>query len=153
MQGLSDLLTRLKVEQQLEALIAAKPRRAIWNSAITSKPGGKYRGCWRCCKRFWRAKRGTLAEFERLLDRALENLSLGLIPPTVDQVLVSSVTRSRVPELDAVFVLGVLEGQMPKVLPEDPILSDAQRKRLTSRPRNWGRAAQIASLRGPISNC
>lgn len=70
----------------------------------------------------------TLAEFERLLNSALEQLTLGLIPPTVDQVLVSSVTRSRVPEMEAVFVLGAVEGSFPKVVEENPILSDAQRQ-------------------------
>jgi len=70
----------------------------------------------------------TLEEFERLLATALQTLTLGLIPPTVDQVLVSSVTRSRVPELRVAFLLGVVEGQFPKVVPEDPILSDLQRE-------------------------
>ncbi len=69
----------------------------------------------------------TLLEFEKLLGSALEQLTLGLIPPTVDQVLVSSVTRSRVPEMEAVFVLGAVEGAFPKVVEEDPILSDGQR--------------------------
>jgi ATP-dependent helicase/nuclease subunit B len=66
--------------------------------------------------------------FERVLSTALESLTLGLIPPTVDQVLVSSVVRSRVPELKVVMVLGAVEGAFPKVVPEDPILSDAQRE-------------------------
>jgi ATP-dependent helicase/nuclease subunit B len=70
----------------------------------------------------------SLAEFERLLSTALENLTLGLIPPTVDQVIVSGVTRARIPEMDTVFILGAVEGQFPKVVPEDPILSDAQRE-------------------------
>ncbi len=51
-----------------------------------------------------------------------------LIPPTVDQVLVSSVMRSRVPEMEAVFVIGAVEGQFPRVLPEDPILPDGERE-------------------------
>jgi ATP-dependent helicase/nuclease subunit B len=46
----------------------------------------------------------------------------------VDQVLVSSVTRSRVPELKVAFVIGAVEGKFPKVVEEDPILSDAQRE-------------------------
>ena len=73
-------------------------------------------------------KQRTLAEFQQLLSTALESLTLALIPPTVDQVLVSSVTRSRVPELDVVFLVGAVEGQFPKVVEEDAILSDAQRE-------------------------
>ncbi len=70
----------------------------------------------------------TLAEFSKILDAALGTLTLGLIPPTVDQVLVSSVTRSRVPALKVCVVLGAVEGQFPKVAEEDPILSDGQRE-------------------------
>jgi ATP-dependent helicase/nuclease subunit B len=66
--------------------------------------------------------------FERVLSTALESLTLGLIPPTVDQVQISSVVRSRVPELKVVLLLGAVEGAFPKVVPEDPILSDAQRE-------------------------
>ena len=75
------------------------------------------------------ARRGmTLADFGAVLGSALESLTLGLIPPTVDQVLVSSVTRSRHPELKVVFILGAVETRFPLVRPEDPLLSDRQRE-------------------------
>ena len=76
-------------------------------------------------------KQRTLAEFQRLLSTALESLTLGLIPPTVDQVLVSSVTRSRVPELEVVFLVGAVEGQFPNVVEEVAILSVTQREVFT----------------------
>jgi ATP-dependent helicase/nuclease subunit B len=78
-------------------------------------------------------KERTPAAFERLLSTALESLTLALIPPTVDQVVVSSVTRSRVPELQVVFLMGAIEGQFPKVVSEDAILSDAQREAFNAR--------------------
>ncbi len=74
----------------------------------------------------------TLADFGAVLGAALESLTLGLIPPTVDQVLVSSVTRSRHPELKAVFILGAVETRFPLVRPEDPMLSDQQREMLNA---------------------
>lgn len=69
----------------------------------------------------------TLEEFEAILATALESMTLGLIPPTVDQVLVSSVTRSRHPELKVAIVLGAVESRFPLVRPEDPLLNDHQR--------------------------
>ncbi len=93
-------------------------------------------------------KQRTLAEFQRLLSTALESLTLALIPPTVDQVLVSSVTRSRVPELDVVFLVGAVEGQFPKVVEEDPILSDAQREvfNTTADPIGEGSDRQLLEM-------
>lgn len=72
----------------------------------------------------------TLAEFSDLLQTVLENVTLGLIPPAVDQVLISSAQRSRHPELKAVIILGALETLLPKVTPEDAMLNDADRRRL-----------------------
>ncbi|MCL2648392.1 MAG: exodeoxyribonuclease V subunit gamma [Phycisphaerales bacterium] len=69
----------------------------------------------------------SLEQFAELLTTALDSLTLGLIPPTVDQVLISSVMRSRSPDLKLVILPGALEGQFPKVVPEDPILADLQR--------------------------
>ncbi|MGC9258499.1 MAG: PD-(D/E)XK nuclease family protein [Phycisphaerae bacterium] len=72
----------------------------------------------------------TLSEFSELLRTVLENFTLGLIPPAVDQVLISSAQRSRHPELKAVLVLGALETLMPKATTEDAMLNDADRRRL-----------------------
>jgi ATP-dependent helicase/nuclease subunit B len=69
----------------------------------------------------------TLADFSRLLSVALESLTLGLIPPTVDQVLVSSVARSRHPEMRIAFILGAVESRFPLIRSEDPLLNDYQR--------------------------
>ncbi len=68
------------------------------------------------------ARERSLVEFGKMLEGALSTLTLGLVPPTVDQVLVSSVVRSRVPGLRVGFVMGAVEGQFPKVGEEDAIL-------------------------------
>ena len=72
----------------------------------------------------------TSLEFFELLQTVLENLTLGLIPPAVDQVLISSAQRSRHPELKAVLVIGALETLMPKAAAEDGMINDADRRRL-----------------------
>lgn len=71
---------------------------------------------------------GTLKELAVLLNAGLETLTLGLIPPALDQVLVSSAHRSRHPELHTVIVMGSIETRFPQVLPEDPMLDDRQRE-------------------------
>jgi ATP-dependent helicase/nuclease subunit B len=128
MEGLRGLLERLKVGEQIKewmevARVAGDPELMQMHQQV-----------WRQVQELLVMLEGllvgrerTLAEFSAILEGALGTLTLGLVPPTVDQVLVSSVTRSRVPELRVALVLGAVEGQFPKVGEEDAILSDAQR--------------------------
>ncbi len=75
---------------------------------------------------------GSLDNFAALFNAGLETLTLGLIPPALDQVLVSSAHRSRHPELHTVIMLGCVETCFPQVLPEDPMLDDRQRELFNS---------------------
>lgn len=75
----------------------------------------------------------TGADFLEILDSGLEQFDLALTPPTVDQVLVGNVERSRAPEARAVIVMGLAEGEFPRVAREDSVLSDDQRKALSGR--------------------
>lgn len=74
----------------------------------------------------------TAEEFTALVRSGLEGLSLGLIPPSLDQVLVGEVERSRQPELRAAFVLGVNEGLFPARLSEEGLFGDAERETLSA---------------------
>lgn len=78
-------------------------------------------------------ERLTSREFAEVLRVGLEGLSLGLIPPGLDQVLVGSVERSRQPDLRAAFVLGVNEGLFPSRLAVESLLGDAEREALLAR--------------------
>ncbi len=66
-----------------------------------------------------------------VLQTGLATVRAGLIPPTLDQVLVGSVDRTRTPEVRAAFVVGMNDGDFPRVYQEDPILGDGDRRTLT----------------------
>jgi ATP-dependent helicase/nuclease subunit B len=68
-----------------------------------------------------------LARYASILSAAFSKLTLKLIPPTLDEVLVGSIERSRHPDLKAVFLLGVTQKQFPQPLSFDSILSDEDR--------------------------
>jgi len=68
-----------------------------------------------------------LQDLADVLDTGLSGLTLGLVPPSLDQVLVGTVERSRQPALRAVFVLGLNDRAFPAPAGEDVILSDAER--------------------------
>ncbi|MEK6642340.1 MAG: PD-(D/E)XK nuclease family protein [Planctomycetota bacterium] len=69
----------------------------------------------------------TRRQFREVLESGLSQLSLGLVPSTLDQVLVSSIERSRHPPVKAVLVLGFGAGQFPARVTEDTILADEER--------------------------
>ncbi len=65
-----------------------------------------------------------------ILLATLEELSVKLAPPTLDQVLVAQIDRSRSPNFTRAIVLGMNEGTFPAKSAEDSMFSDAERKAL-----------------------
>lgn len=68
--------------------------------------------------------------FAGVLETGLAELRLGLVPPSLDQVLVGSMDRTRTADVKYAFVLGVNEGVVPALPQEDGILSDPEREML-----------------------
>ena len=66
-------------------------------------------------------------ELTDVLEAGLSHLTLGLVPPMIDQVLVGSIERSRHPDLKGVVILGFNDGVFPQRLAEDSILNDDDR--------------------------
>jgi ATP-dependent helicase/nuclease subunit B len=75
----------------------------------------------------------SLSDFAEILDAGLDSFDLALTPPTVDQVLVGQVDRTRSGQHRATILLGMNEGQLPLVATEDSILSDGERAELKNR--------------------
>lgn len=65
-----------------------------------------------------------------LIDGALREMTLGLAPPTMDQVLVSSIERSRHPDIQFAWLMAFNEGVFPARPSEDALLSADDRDRL-----------------------
>ena len=68
-----------------------------------------------------------LNSYASILSAAFAKLTLKLIPPALDEVLVGSIERSRHPDLKAVFLLGVTQKQFPQPLSFDNILTEDDR--------------------------
>lgn len=69
----------------------------------------------------------AVRDLAEVLDAGLSGLTLGLVPPTVDQVLVGSIERSRHPDIKAAVIVGLNEGVFPARPAEDAILNDDDR--------------------------
>ncbi|MCD4831715.1 MAG: exodeoxyribonuclease V subunit gamma [Anaerohalosphaeraceae bacterium] len=69
----------------------------------------------------------TLDQWASIISTALSQITLALIPPCLDQVLVGSIERSRHPDLKAVFLIGASQKLFPASVSYDSILSQADR--------------------------
>ena len=77
-------------------------------------------------------------EWLPILESGLANLTIGVIPPTLDQVLVGAIDRSRNPDLKLAFVLGLNEANFPARPKEDPLLNELERDTLQLHGANLG---------------
>jgi ATP-dependent helicase/nuclease subunit B len=66
-------------------------------------------------------------DYLAILNSAFSQLTLAFIPPTLDQVLVGSIERSRHPDLKAAFLIGATQRQFPAPVGYGGILSDDDR--------------------------
>jgi ATP-dependent helicase/nuclease subunit B len=74
------------------------------------------------------------SEFAEILESGLERFDLAITPPTLDQVLVGQVDRTRTPPgLRACFVLGMNAGEFPRASRDPTVLTDAERRELRRR--------------------
>jgi ATP-dependent helicase/nuclease subunit B len=71
-----------------------------------------------------------LREWLLILEAGLANLTVGVIPPALDQVLIGAVDRSRNPDLKLALVLGLNEGVFPAAPVPSVLLTDAERAAL-----------------------
>jgi ATP-dependent helicase/nuclease subunit B len=74
-----------------------------------------------------------LREWLPILESGLSNLTVGMIPPALDHVLVGAVDRSRNPELKLAIVLGLNETVFPAAPEDVGILTDSDCEELSRR--------------------
>ncbi len=68
-----------------------------------------------------------LERFSKILKIGFGEYKIGLIPASLDQVLVGSVERSKSHEIKAMYLLGVNDGVFPSSVAKEGILSDQDR--------------------------
>lgn len=116
-----EFLTLLR--EHLETLHAAE-QLEVWAEEAAAAGNlnrtGEYRQIWQLvmdvlqkAEEILGEERLTLAEAAAILEAGLEQCTMGMIPPTVDCLLIGDIERSRLPEIKHLFVLGVNEGILP----------------------------------------
>jgi ATP-dependent helicase/nuclease subunit B len=91
----------------------------------------------------------SLNEWLPIIEAGLAGLTVGLIPPGLDQVLIGSVDRSRDPEVQLALLLGLNEGIFPAKPARDLLLTDDEKEELHNRNviPAWSRRDQLTRER------
>ena len=126
--SLTDWMVRLDVAAKLQSWATGAEDRGDFELAE------EHRQVWRDAMAFlddlafaFGATPLAIGDLLDVLEAGLGALTLGLVPPVVDQVLVGSIERSRHPDIKASVVVGLNDGVFPKKLSEDSILNDDDR--------------------------
>lgn len=70
----------------------------------------------------------TLEDAAQILDEGFESLQFSSVPPTLDEVTVSTVEFARFDNKKAIFIIGVNDGVYPMRMDSGGLLSDAERE-------------------------
>lgn len=81
--------------------------------------------------------RRPLADWIAILENGLGNLTVGVIPPNADQILVGAVDRTRNPEVELALLLGLNESVFPARPRRHPLLTESDRKQLDQSDFRW----------------
>ncbi|MBN2506687.1 MAG: PD-(D/E)XK nuclease family protein [Verrucomicrobia bacterium] len=139
--GLAEALQTLWNDLNVETTLGR------WGGALPDTPGGPDRSPFAVIhETVWDQMQGWLDNLARafpahapalalrdwlpILDAGLNGLSVGIIPPALDQVLIGAVDRSRNPHLQHAFVLGVNQGVFPAPPATPGLLTEADRQQL-----------------------
>lgn len=130
-RALYTLLDGFGVPKRLEALCreaveaglleAAQVHQQIWDKVI---------GIFDQISRLLPDTPLSAEEFADILHCAFDNLDLGLLPNSLDQVQIGTLSHSRSRKLRAVFVLGLNEGILPARATQDGFFNDQEKQQL-----------------------
>lgn len=69
-------------------------------------------------------------ELSKLMKAGFESVEIGLLPPTIDQVIVGTMQRTRVGNLKALIVIGANDGLLPAAVTTEGLLSEDEKIKL-----------------------
>ena len=120
----------MKIEQTLEHWSLADPG----HSPLVTRPPSLHRTVWEQMNAWldnvalaFSDEALPLREWLPILEAGLVNLTVGVIPPALDQVLIGAIDRARNPDLKLALVLGVNESVFPAAPAAPASLTDADR--------------------------
>ncbi|MEA4925335.1 MAG: helicase-exonuclease AddAB subunit AddB [Syntrophomonadaceae bacterium] len=80
----------------------------------------------------------NLKEYRNILEAGFASQEVGIIPTTVDQVLVGNIQRSKSHDIKGLLVLGVNDGVLPSGQAEEGLFSEVEKEMLMARGVDLG---------------
>ena len=127
--ALRQLWQSLRVEEILEAWSAVTVSEAAMHHTVLEQ----MQAWLEDVERAFTGEALGLREWLPILDAGLAGLTVGVVPPALDQVLVGAIDRARNPELKLTVVLGLNEGVFPATPAPPAILTEDDRAELNER--------------------
>lgn len=119
------LWTALRVQEQLEEWSKAEP-----DSALHSTVWKQMESWLEDIDLAFAGQQVALADWINIMEAGLRGLTVGVVPPVLDQVLIGTVDRSRNPDLKTLYVLGVNERVFPAALSSGTLVTEDDRDAL-----------------------
>lgn len=120
--GLFDRINELVLNFQNEGnLYKAKEYSQVWGSftAVLDE-----------MVEFMGEEKIAYSKFINLIKTELENIELGIVPPSKDEVFITTVDRMKKPSTKIAFVLGVNDGNFPKNIVDNDLISENEKESL-----------------------
>jgi ATP-dependent helicase/nuclease subunit B len=128
--ALREFWSGMNVEPTLERWSLAEPEK----SSIVNRQSSIHQTVWAQMKAWldnvalaFADEALVLRDWLPILEAGLANLTVGVVPPALDQVLIGAIDRARNPDLKLALVLGVNESVFPSATVAPVILTDADR--------------------------
>lgn len=126
------LMETLKMEEHIAELGDMWEREKNFDRALLCRQlYGKVIETIERTETFLSEERVHAGEFMDILTSGFEEIKIAIVPPTIDQVAILDMSRSRAGEVKILFFPGMNEGAVPKLTEERGILSQAEREFLS----------------------
>ena len=129
---LSSALRELWKELDIESLLNSWGKQNIENAAFHSTVWEQMNVLLGNLERAFGQEKIGLREWLSILDAGLAGLTVGVIPPALDQVFLGAVDRSRNPDIRLTILLGLNETIFPAASESSALLNETDRAELES---------------------
>ena len=127
--ALHDFFVKEKIQEQLQRLEEELQRKG--ELALAKEYAQIYRiviDCFDQIVEFLGAEKLPLLEYQKILEAGFEEARVGVIPPTLDQVIVGDIQRTRIDEAKVIFLVGANDVAIPGNPNKGGLLSDEERE-------------------------
>lgn len=86
------------------------------------------------CEQILENEKVSLKEYMEILEAGFAEIQVGVIPPTLDQVVLGDLKRTRLGDVRTVFIFGCNDGVIPTPLASGGLITDREKEALVSCP-------------------